>query len=178
MKKVLLNIVFGVYIIIAIFVTICLLSYNEYKVTEFGDYSLIIISDNNISENFNKGDLVIVDKKALINVGQKVFFYNTSSMNVEINLGEIVNQEKITTTETTYTLEGDYKISSQNVIGPEQPATIIKGMGTVLAILESKWGFLFLIVLPALIAFLYQIGVVFSEIRENSKKETDSPNEK
>lgn len=174
MKKVLLNIIFGIYVIIAIFVTVCLLSYNDYKVTEFGDYSLIIISADNVSENFNKGDLVIVNKKEPIEVGQKAFFYNTSSMNVEVNLGEIIAEEPITSKETTYTLEGDYKISSQNVIGPEQSVTVIKGVGTVLSILESKWGFLFLIVLPALIAFLYQIGVVVSEIRASKEKEIKS----
>ena len=43
-------------------------------------------------------------------------------------------------------------------------------MGTVLNVLESKWGFLFLIVFPSLLAFLYEITVVFSEIK-NAKKE-------
>ena len=87
------------------------------------------------------------------------------SMDVEVNFGKIIDQEKITATETTYTLDGGYKISGEYLIGPEQPATVVKGVGTVLSILQSKWGFLFLIVLPALIAFLYQIGVVVSELR-------------
>lgn len=178
MKRVISNIIFGLYVIIAIFVTICLLSYNEFKVTEFGDNSLLIIKDDNVGENFNKGDLVIVNSKAPINVGQKAFFYDTSSMNVGISLGEVVGEEKITKTETTYTIEGDYKVSSEYVIGPEQPVTVIKGIGTILGILESKWGFLFLIVLPALIAFLYQIGVVVSEIRKSNEKDIESSNEK
>ena len=59
MKKVISNLIFIIYLIIAIFVTVCLLSYNDYKVTEFGDTSLIIVSDKKMQPDYNKGDLVI-----------------------------------------------------------------------------------------------------------------------
>ena len=39
MKKKFLNFIFTIYIIVAVFATICLLSYNSYKVTEFGNKS-------------------------------------------------------------------------------------------------------------------------------------------
>ena len=45
MKKLILNILVIIYIVIAIFLTILLLSYNEFKVTEIGGKSLIIIKD-------------------------------------------------------------------------------------------------------------------------------------
>ena len=61
--------------------------------------------------------------------------------------------------------EGERKISSQYVLGSADDTTKIAFVGTVLSVLESRWGFLFLIVLPALIAFLYQITVVVSEIK-------------
>ena len=64
MKKIISNGLFIIYVAIAIFVTVCLLSYNEFKVTEFGDYSLVIISDEGLEPDFNKGDLVIVNKKS------------------------------------------------------------------------------------------------------------------
>ena len=165
MKRFLKNILFGLYVVIAIFVTVCLLSYNDYKITEFGNYSLVIISDDSVNPDFKKGDLVIVNKKEPIVVGQKAFFYNTYEREIEVKLGEIVDEEKITNTETTYTLEGEHKISSQYVLGPASPVMVISSVGTVLSILESKWGFLFIIVLPSLLAFIYQIGVVISEIK-------------
>ena len=37
MKRVIGNIIFVIYAIIAIFVTVCLLSFNQYKVSEFGN---------------------------------------------------------------------------------------------------------------------------------------------
>ena len=64
MKKKFLSFIFIIYVIIAIFVTICLLSYNRFKITEFGDKSLLIISDDQMAPNFKKGDLVIADKKS------------------------------------------------------------------------------------------------------------------
>ena len=59
------------------------------------------------------------------------------------------------------------------VIGNTEGVTVIPKLGTVLGILESKWGFLILIVFPSLLAFIYEITVVFAEIKEgrNNKKE-------
>lgn len=165
MKKVISNVLFILYAIIAVFVTVCLLSYNDFKVTEFGDYSLVIITDDEMEPEYKKGDLIIVNKQDDIKTGKKAFFYNTYDRKIEIKLGTIVNAEKVTSKETTYTLEGDRKISSEYVLGPSSTAQVISGVGTVLGILESKWGFLFIIVLPALLAFIYQIGVVVSDFR-------------
>lgn len=170
MKKTILNTIFVVYVIIAVFVTICLLSYNQFKVTEFGNDSLVIVDDNELAPDFNKGDLVIVDKSIDVLPGDKAFFYDTYDRQIEIMLGEVVDLEKVTETETTYTFEGERKISSEYVIGGEKGISVIPGVGAVLGVLESKWGFLFLIVLPALLAFFYQITVVISDIR-NSKED-------
>ena len=60
MKKIILNILFTVYAVIAVFTTVCLLSYNEYKISEFGDNSIILVTNDELSPDFNKGDLVIV----------------------------------------------------------------------------------------------------------------------
>ena len=77
----------------------------------------------------------------------------------------------MTDKESTYTLEGERKLSSQYIIGPAESADVIPGVGSVLGILQSKWGFLFLIVLPSLLAFIYQIGVVVSELKNSNDKE-------
>ena len=61
MKKLIRNIFIIVYAIIAILVTVCLLSYNEYKVSEFGSNSLLLINTNKLSDEYKKGDLVIAD---------------------------------------------------------------------------------------------------------------------
>lgn len=172
MKKIILNAIFTIYIVIAVFVTICLLSYNDFKVTEFGDYSLVMITDDSVEPDYNEGDLVITKKSNKIKLDEKVFFYNTFEKNIEVKFGKITDMEKVTSSETTYTLDGGHKISSQYVLGPASSATVIPKVGTVLSVLESRWGFLFIIVLPALIAFLYQITVVFTEVK-NSKEDAN-----
>ena len=65
MKKI-LKILFGVfvtlYLIVAIFLTICLLSYNDYKISVIGDKSLIILEDDSLAPTYKKGSLLIVEK--------------------------------------------------------------------------------------------------------------------
>ena len=177
MKKVLGNLIFIIYAIIAVFITICLLSYNEFKVTEFGDSSLVIIDNNELEPNYNKGDLVIVNKETRIRENDSIFFYNTSADKVEITVANVINVEKVSNLEYTYTLEGDQAISSEYVIGNTEGVTIIPNLGTILGVLESKWGFLILIVFPSLLAFIYEITVVFTEIREGRTKEMEDANE-
>ena len=66
--------------------------------------------------------------------------------------------------------DGEYEISDEYVIGPTSTATVMPNVGTVLGIIESRWGFLFLIVLPALIAFVNQIMVVATGIKQAKKE--------
>ncbi|MBR6034199.1 MAG: hypothetical protein IKP28_05665 [Clostridia bacterium] len=43
-----------IYAIIAIFVTICLLTFNQYKVSQFGDKTLIIIDEEDETMKYKK----------------------------------------------------------------------------------------------------------------------------
>ncbi len=72
MKRIIGNVVFAIYAIIAVLVTICLLSYNDYKVSEFGNSTLIIIDSNEVEPYFKKGDIAILNKKDKIETGDKI----------------------------------------------------------------------------------------------------------
>lgn len=173
MKRTLKNILFSIYLVVAIVITLLLLAYNDFKVSEFGSYTLLLIKDSSLAPEFNKGDLVILNKDDEVLTGRKAFFYDTYNQKIEIKLGIIENVERVTRTENTYTLEGDRKISGEYVLGPANTAEIIPYLGTVLGVLESKWGFLFLIVFPALILVINQIGIVFSNIIQATKQEKE-----
>lgn len=173
MKRTIGNIIFIIYAIIAVFVTICLLSFNEYKVSEFGDTSFVIVDNEELEPTYNKGDLVIVDKSKRIREGDTIFFYNSSSDVVEVTLATVQNVEKVNDSEYTYAIDENRSISSEYVLGNAEDVTKISNVGTVLGVLESKWGFLILIVFPSLFAFIYEITVVFTEIREGKKAEDD-----
>lgn len=167
------NFVIIAYILLIIFVTICLLSFNEYKVTEFGKNTIIPIIDEDLEPDYTVGDLVIVEKGKLsrVDVGDVVFFYRTISGITTINYAKITKSEMVTDTEFTYTVEGDYKFSSSYFIGEAENATVIPKVGKVLSVLESKWGFLFLGVFPSLVAFLYTLHYVIVEVQENKEAE-------
>lgn len=167
MKRVIWNIVIIIYAIIAITTTICLLSFNEHRISEFGDYSLVIIDSRELEPKLAKGDLLITDKSYKATSGQEVIFYDTTSKDIKV--AKVLAVEEFTQ-DTIYTLEGNKIVSSTNVLGTIENAKQISKLGTVLGILESKWGFLVLIVLPSLIAFLYEIAELVSELRNGSNK--------
>lgn len=170
--KILLSILVALYAIVAIFLTACLLGYNDYKVTVFGNKSLIIVNDDTLKDKFPKGSLLVVDKSNANNIksNDEIIFYNTYNNQVSIAIGEVISTEKITDTETTYTVTGNYDISSEYLVGSVNDTKIYPVIGAILAILESRIGFLIFIILPITLAFLYEIYVLIKEIK-NAKDE-------
>ena len=59
-KNIILSILFVVYFAFVILMTVLVLNFNDYNVTEFGSTSLIIINDEISNESYKKGDLVFV----------------------------------------------------------------------------------------------------------------------
>lgn len=176
MKKTIINFFVIIYAIIAIFVTVCLLSFNDYRVTEFGNYSLIIIDSNEIKGDFDKGSLVIVDKDNQPNVGEKAFFYNVLGKN-EIALAEVTDKQEYKNSETTYTFGEDNLVSESSIIGAANGVVSIKYVGTILSILESKWGYLFLVVLVSLLAFLYELSKAIEDMKDRKNEKDDKSEE-
>lgn len=162
MKRTLGNLVVIVYVIVAITVTLCLLNYNEYNVTVFGNNSLILITDDSLSPDYVEGDLVIAKKEKLdeIEEGDKIFFYNEN----DIKLGEVKQINKYEGMSSTFILDGNHQIVEDEVIGSEESVKVYHNLGKILSILESKWGFLFLIIFPSVLAFLHEIFQVVVEL--------------
>lgn len=171
--KILMDIVIVLWFLVAVFVSICLLSYNDYKTTVLGNNTLIIIDNDQLEPEYNAGDLVIVKRNSdnKINKGDKIFYYNSAkTSSVFIFNGEVTDKETVSNFETTFTVN-DSKVSGEYVIGKTDTAKTYKGLGTVLGILTSKWGFLFVIILPTLFAVVYEIMMIIELIRDNKKDE-------
>jgi len=171
MIKLIKNLLIIVYAAIAIGVTVCLLSYNDYNISEFGSYSLLIMDNKDLEPDFLKGDLLIVSKEDKPKAGDKAFFYNTYTQELKVSCTTIQKVEQISETETTYTLEGGNLLSSEYMIGSAETATQFSKVGTILSIIESRWGFLLLIVLPSLMAFLYEVIEVVKELKSGGESE-------
>ena len=181
--NILLDIVITIWFVVAIFVTVCLLSYNEFKVTTFGKSSLLIIDSDEMEPEFMEGDLLIVKRNAdnKINVGDKVFYYNSfMDSSVLIYLDTVQGKQPVTKGETTFVLDGE-RVSGEYVIGKSDGAKAFHKWGTILGILTSKWGFMFLIIFPTLFAIMYEIAMIIELSRakgeEHDDDEEDDDNE-
>ena len=172
--KFLLNIVIFVWLIIALFVTVCLLSYNEFKVTTFGNTSLLIIDSDELEPDYLEGDLLVVKRNsdAKINVGDKVFYYNSElDSNVLVYNGTVEKKEQVHKDETTYYIDGT-KVSGDYVAGKIEGSKAYHKVGKILGIFTSKWGFMFLVIFPSLFAIIYEILMIV-EASRGGKKEND-----
>ncbi len=173
MKKVIKNVVIIVYAIIAIFVTICLLSYNKFKTTQFGKTSLVIIDNTDLEPSYKKGELAIVTNSNKIYKDDEIFYYNSYAGNITISVAKVTNIESFTDSQSTYTLESGIVVSSDHVIGKTDTTKKIPVIGNILSVLESKWGYLFIIVLPALLAFLYEIYEFVMQVKKSKKSDKE-----
>ena len=179
MKKIIYNTLIILYALIAIIVTICLLSFNQYKVSEFDSTTVLIINTNNLKEKgFNKGDLVLVDTTQKQEPGEDIFFHATSELGkTTIDIQTLKDKQvSAVTGEITYVLENK-EIPSDLAIGPTKNSTRIGKLGTILSILESKWGFLILIVFPSLLAFLYELWEFIANVRAAKDEEEEEEEE-
>ncbi len=173
--KVLLEIVIGCWFLIAIFVTVCLLSYNSFNVTTLGKSSLIIIDSDELEPEYMEGDLVVVKRNSdsKINVGDKVFYYNSAvNSKVLIYSDEVQEKEKVNKTETTYVLDGQ-KVSGEYIIGKLDTTKAYHGLGALLGVFTSRWGFMFLVIFPTLFAIIYEIMLVVEARRAMKKEEKE-----
>lgn len=162
------------YIIVAITLTVFLLNYNEYGVTEIGGKTLITVNDDALEPTYKKGDLLVVKNQNPdeINANDYIFFYerNQEKKTVIINLGKVISKRKINDTETTFKLEGDVDYSSEYVIGSNNDVKKYSSIGSIISALESRWVFLFFIIIPLLFVFLYEIYEFVIEVKKNMKE--------
>lgn len=171
MKKIFLGVFVTLYIIVSTLVTTCLLHFNDYRISEFGDKSIIIVNKNNKLDDFKNGSLLIVSKDLNdIKNGDKIFYYDTYENKASIKVDTVNNVEKITDSEKTFLLGNDKYLSSEYVIGKVNGTNIIMYLGYILNLLESKWGFLFIIILPILFLFVYEVYVLIGEVKPKKKK--------
>ena len=87
-------------------------------------------------------------------------------LNHFFNYVEILDVKDFGEAGINYIIDGNYQVVEDDVIGTSNSVKVIPKAGQVLQILESKWGFLFLIVFPSLLAFLREIYDLILEITD------------
>ena len=89
--KILLIVFLVLYLGLEVLVTVCLLNFNDRGVTEIGNSTWIIV-DEDFSEEYEKGDLLIAHKGSgeEVCIGDFIFFYNPTENDL-INYAEVAN---------------------------------------------------------------------------------------
>ena len=162
-KKIIIGILIFIFSCFALFMTVLLLNFNDYGLTEFGDKTLVILTREISSENYKKGDLVIVEKVAYdaIKEGDEIFAYsveNNGKVDIEVGIVKDLYQ-----TEKTIAYKNGAAFSQEYIIG--KATDTYHDIGLYLSFIESKWGFLFIVLVPCFIIFIYEIYALVVEIR-------------
>lgn len=182
MKKVLSS-VWGVLevliIIYVIVITSCILCRNKYGYTQFGNYTVVTV-DKVIDKHLDivkQGDLFIVKNSDDIKKGDVIYYYTPA--NTEYYISSTVVEDKedmddVIIYKTTNTEKPS--IASNRILG--KYTTTYKGFGKVLDVLMSRIGFLFLVLLPVMLVFIYQvyqfiIVLKYDEVEEEKPKKKD-----
>ncbi len=162
-------VLFVVYFVFALVMTILLLNFNEYGVTQFGDKSFILINGKISNELYKKGDLVIVQSSKIedYKVGEYIFTYRIGSDRIPtVNVGKVGN---VYPEEDAISFENGETYSSEFIAG-----TMVsqhENVGSILSVIESKWGFLFIVLIPVFLIFIYEVYALIIEIKYGAEED-------
>ena len=167
------RIFFGVLLVIflgfTITMTVLLLNYNKFGVTQFDDTSLLIIKNGFSSEKYKKNSLVVVESKPVknYNLEEEAFVYHLDGNGgVDIQLGKIA---QVHPEDNAITFVNGETYSDDFIIGTGEK--IYEDVGKYLSIIESKWGFLFIVLFPNFFLFVYQLYSLIVEIKYGKEEE-------
>lgn len=180
MKRTIGAILFVIYSIIAITVTVLLLSFNDYQCSEIGGYTVYIVKDDSLEPEYKEGSILLIKSTSdkHVKVGDSLFFYsviNSQEYNfVNRTLVSKTQQGRHITYEVSAEeIQGNETYNTTYFVGRAEDTIVIEGpWGTILSILESKWGFLFCIVIVSLLLFLQEVFDLIIELKYGGTKGT------
>ena len=168
MKKIVARVLVGIFALVAIFVTLNLLAYNDYEVAEFGSKSFVLVDKHMQEYGYNKGDLLVVArvKSSSIKNDDVIMYYNNYAEEVSIDQGKV---EEVSDDGKHYYLNGN-SVAHEYVLGTSDTVKAYPVVGGVLQVLETRTGYLLIILLPTLVLFAYLIRKIVVELKEEDKK--------
>lgn len=173
MKRKLVAVLFVIYSIIAITVTVLLLSFNEYNCSEIGGNTVYLVNNDAFEPEYEQGSILIIESTSdkHIQVGDEILLYKVyNSQEFEVISKKLVSKSQ-QGRHIVYTVEGGESYDSSYFIGKKDDVTVIGApWGTILSILESKWGYLFCIVIVSLLLFLQEVFDLIIEIKYGGGK--------
>lgn len=145
-------------IIYVIVITTFLLFRNKYGYTEIGNTTFVPLQIDTAEyiKDGKEGNLLVVKKTSNLNEGDLIYYYTTEEERYIVKsdyIKSVFNGDG----NKLYTLndESGSTVVSNRVLG--KYANQYAGFGTIFGLLTSKFGFLFLVLLPIMCIFIYQL---------------------
>ncbi len=162
-------VLFVIYFVFALVMTVLLLNFNDYGVTQFGEKSFILINGKISNDLYKDGNLVVVEAKNIeeYKVGEYVFTYRVGADRIPtVQVGKIGNvypEEKAISFENGETYSEEFIAG----IAVDQHEKV----GGILSVIESKWGFLFIVLIPVFLIFIYEVYALIIEIKYGNEED-------
>lgn len=181
--KVLWHILEVIIICYVVFITACILFRNGYGYTQFGPMTVVTVNDVNVNdfENISNGSLLLIKDSNSFKVDDEVFYYDIRNQKYIVVSDRIVNIE-----DGKYIVDGvnennevvQVKLNNKKIIGKNYVKIGI--LGYLVDLLESRIGFLLLVILPIFIVFLYELiqFVIVFRTEKNSVRNNGNNNTK
>lgn len=156
----------------AIAITVLLLNFNDYGVTEMGETSVIIIKNQMTYDKYERGDLILVKSQSLrdIEIGDEMFIYKITKttngknkVNIDIGIVGAIHES-----DDAISLETGETYSMEFIIGKADK--VYNNVGKYLSIVESTLGFLFIVLIPSFLIFIYELYALIVEIKYGGKE--------
>ena len=145
-------------IIYVILVTSLLFFENKYGFSQFGDYVIHNVNklDTKNISGIKDGDLLIIKNKNKLKVGDTAYYYAVYNDKYVIASDKVVRVRK-DVDKYLYTLNENSPIiiSDSRVIGNK--INTYPFIGKILGVFESRIGFIFFVLLPIMVVFVYQL---------------------
>lgn len=178
MKRTIGAILFVIYAIIAITVTVLLLSFNDYNCSEIGEYTVYIVKDDSLEPEYKQGSILLIKETSdkHVQVGDEIFLYKVINSQEYEFVNRTLENKLQQGKHIVYEVEQDEQYDNAYFVGKADDTIVIKGWGTLLSILESKWGYLFCIVIVSLLLFLQEVFDLIIELKYGGTKGTKAAN--
>lgn len=173
MGKILITILEVFIIIYVIIITACLLNQNKYGYTVFGNKTLVTINDDNSAEltSFRDGDLIVLASTAYNNVeiGDTLYYYDTINETYVIK-SSIVKEKSGDDDSAIYIMENSKSVAEERIVGVYEDQKY-SNLGSLLDVLESRLGFLLIVILPIFVLFIYQVYKMIVLLKFSNQEE-------
>lgn len=157
-----------VYFSIIIAVSTLVLSRNDYNFSQFGDKVLILMDEKSGTDKYKANSLIIlktIDIKDIV-PGQEIFVYhvdeNTKTVQMVI---EKVGKVVIEGTQTPYIVLDNLGTSYGESFIAGVAYSSYDDIGKYLSIIESKWVFFALLIVPCFFILIYEIYLLIVSIK-------------